>query len=559
MQKRSVVELEDLRNRLREAEETLSAIRNGEVDSLIVTGPNGDQVFSLRGAEQPYRVFVEQMFEGAVTLTTSGTVLYSNRRFADMMRTPLEKVIGGQIQTFIRPQDKQQLDDLLSDPEGKKARLTLTAADQSLVPAQLALSRMPVGEVGAICLVVTDMTEQEEKRELTVALERLKAAQEQLKRQNEELKAARAVAEAASIAKDNFLASLSHELRTPLAPVMMTVTAMERSNALPAEARASLEMIRRNVELEARLIDDLLDITRIVRGKIDLQLQPLDGHTALAKAVEICINDVRAKGLELVEAFGAVRTNITGDPVRVQQILWNLLRNAIKFTPEGGRIVVATDNDAQNLRISIVDSGIGIEPAALDKIFNPFEQADRGITRQFGGLGLGLAISRRLAELHGGTVTASSSGPGQGANFTLILPTVSAPMSSSDASRRPGESDSTRLRILLVEDHRDTREVLCHILRKRHHVHDVENVAAALKAASQEQYDLVISDLGLPDGTGFDLMRALRQSQPLRGICLSGYGMEHDVRRSREAGFDTHLTKPVDLDKLESVVESFVR
>src|SRR5262245_37726365 len=156
LNRRTVVELEGLRNRLREAEETLTAIRNGEVDSLVVTGPHGDQVFSLKGAEQPYRVFVEQMFEGAVTLTAEGTVLYSNARFADMMRSPLEKVIGGQIQSFIQADDQPQLQELLRDPEGKKARLALRAADGTLVVAQLAFSKMPVGDVDAICLVITD-------------------------------------------------------------------------------------------------------------------------------------------------------------------------------------------------------------------------------------------------------------------------------------------------------------------------------------------------------------------------------------------------------------------
>src|SRR5688500_12904704 len=213
MTKRNVVELDDLRERLREAEETLAAIRNGEVDSLIVSGPNGDHVFSLKGAEQPYRVFVEQMLEGAVTLGEDGTVLYCNRRFAEMVRSRLEKVIGSQVRAFVRPSDRNELSDILRDPADRKAVFVLAASDGSLIPAQLAFSRLPVEAdgVNAICVVVTDLTEQEERRELATALQSLRAAQEQLQQQNDELARARAAAEAANEAKDAFLAALSHE------------------------------------------------------------------------------------------------------------------------------------------------------------------------------------------------------------------------------------------------------------------------------------------------------------------------------------------------------------
>ncbi len=556
--KRTVVELETLRNRLREAEETLAAIRNGEVDSLVVSGPQGNQVFSLKGAEQPYRVFVEQMFEGAVTLTVEGTILYSNARFAEMMRCPLQKVIGGQIQTFVQAGDREYLEQLLSEPDGKKARFVLQACDGSVVAAQLALGRMPIGDVETVGLVVTDLTEQEEKQELAAALASLRVAQDLLQRQNEELQAAQRAAEAANQAKDNFLASLSHELRTPLAPVMMTVATLERTPSFPAEFQNSLRMIRRNVELEARLIDDLLDITRIVRGKLDLRSQPLDAHQVLNSALEICRSDMEAKRLELALEFEASRSGVIGDPVRVQQILWNLLRNATKFTPDGGRITVRTANHNDELHISVTDTGIGVDQEALGKIFVPFEQTDRNITRQFGGLGLGLAISRRLAQLHGGTVTASSPGSGQGATFTLILPTAvetSAHDQNPDSHRQ--QAKHTGLRILLVEDHDDTRMVLGEVLRKKHTVREAFDIASALEAAGKEQYDLLISDLGLPDGTGLDLLKRVRQLQNVRSICLSGYGMEHDVSRSREAGFEMHLTKPVELDRLEAVVDSF--
>lgn len=560
MTKRNVVELEALRERLREAEETLDAIRNGEVDSLIVSGPNGDQVFSLKGAEQPYRVFVEQMLEGAVTLAEDGTVLYCNRRFAEMMRSRLEKVIGSQVQAFIRASDQPILAEILKNPDGRKARFVLAASDGALIPTQLAFSHLPMGEEGvnAICVVVTDLTEQEEKRELASALENLRTAQEQLQRQNDELTAARAAAEAANEAKDNFLAALSHELRTPLTPVLMTVASLEDDKALPEPARRDLSLVRRNIELEARLIDDLLDITRIAQGKVEMKPDVIDVHGVLGAALDICRPDMVGKRLKLVQDLQAKEATVNGDAVRVQQILWNILRNAVKFTPSDGKIIVRSNNDNGNVRISISDTGIGIEPEVIGRIFSPFEQADRLITRQFGGLGLGLTISKRLAELHNGTLVAQSDGRDRGATFVLTLPTVHVPTTAAIGRPHgaPAAATTRARKILLVEDHDDTRRSMARLLARRHEVRDANSIAAALEIAGTEPFDLVISDLGLPDGSGLDLMRELRQRHGLQGICLSGYGMEDDVARSADAGFTRHLTKPVDLDKLQAAIDT---
>jgi PAS domain S-box-containing protein len=559
MAKRFAVELDELRNRLREAEETLGAIRNGEVDSLIVTGPHGDQVFSLKGAEQPYRIFVERMLEGAVTLTREGTILYCNRRFADMVKERMEKVIGAQLQSFIRGSDRAQLDAVFHNPAGAKVRYMLTAQDGTLIPAQLAFCRMPDSEVEAFCLVVTDLTEQEERRELASALQKLQHAQELLQSQNEELVRARAAAVAANEAKDSFIAALSHELRTPLTPVLMTAAALEADESLPPGVRAELALLRRNVDLEARLIDDLLDLTRIVRGKIDLQPDLVDVHAIFNSSLEICRPEIGEKNIHLVQSLEARRWHANADAVRLQQILWNLIRNAVKFTPNDGRITVRSEDHDGMLRIFITDTGIGIEPDAIDRIFSPFEQADRFITRRFGGLGLGLAISRRLAELHGGTITAHSEGLDRGSTFILTIPLVDRPapaIAHRSTPTAPANGGGRRLSILLVEDHLDTRESMVRLLGRKHQVRDVQNIELALEAARAEKFDLVISDIGLPDGSGLELMRQLRQRYNLKGICLSGFGMEDDIKRSVAAGFDHHLTKPIDLRKLEAAIET---
>jgi signal transduction histidine kinase len=410
MGKYSPVELEDLRARLREAEETLAAIRKSEVDSLVVTGPNGEQVFSLKGAEHPYRVFVEQMLEGALILSGDGTVLYCNRRFAQMVHAPLEKVIGSQFKSFALAADRPELEEILRGPCGTKVHLVLRAADGASVSTQLALSRLPNDPLEAICVVVTDLAEQQQKQDLVAALQKLRLAQEQLQLQNDALVRARLDAEAASDAKDNFLAALSHELRTPLTPVVMAAASLEADLSLPDSVRQELAILRRNVELEARLIDDLLDLTRIVQGKIELRSERVDAHAILGDALSLCRNNMSGKRLELVRALGASRFHVIGDPVRIEQILWNLLRNAVKFTPEGGGIMVRSYNQDQSICISVNDTGIGIEAGAINRIFRPFEQADREITRQFGGLGLGLAISKKLAELQGGAIIAQSDG-----------------------------------------------------------------------------------------------------------------------------------------------------
>jgi PAS domain S-box-containing protein len=379
------------------------------------------------------------------------------------------------------------------------------------------------------------------------------------KRAEAELREAAERAEAASQAKDQFLAVLSHELRTPLTPVLMTTATLEADPEVPERLRAALHVIRRNVELEARLIDDLLDLTRISRGKIELQIGPVNVHEKLRHVLQIVEAEARAKRLSLSVRLDADRHHSSGDAARLQQILWNLLTNAVKFTPEGGRVAVATAVGPDGrLRVEVSDTGIGIEPDMLPRIFNAFEQGGSGITRQFGGLGLGLSISKVLAELHGGSLTASSGGRGEGSLFVLELPLLVAGPDADAVGAAPlgaARDGAQGRRILLVEDHEDTAAVLADFLRLRGFVvRTAESVGEAMRAVAAESFDLVISDLGLPDGSGHDLMRHLRASASVRGIALSGYGMEEDIRKSQEAGFLEHLTKPVDPRRLESVI-----
>lgn len=378
----------------------------------------------------------------------------------------------------------------------------------------------------------------------------------------EELRQAKEEAERASKAKDKFLAALSHELRTPLTPVLMIAAAGRDEERFAADVRAQFAMIQRNVELEARLIDDLLDITRITHGKLRLQVQNCDGHSLLQSALEIVEEDVANKHLTMEVALAAERTQLAGDPARIEQVLWNLLKNAVKFTPPGGHLTVRSRNLDERLVFEISDTGIGLAADALERVFLPFEQAKPFAEHRFGGLGLGLAISKTLTELHGGTVRAESSGPGQGATFTLELPAIADSLGALETAPVPADATPARvasLRVLLVEDHQATVEVLARLLQRAGHaVTTAMSVAHALEAAKGNTFDVVISDLGLPDGTGFELVRTLRADRPIPAIALSGYGMDEDIRRSHEAGFSTHLTKPVDFGQLEQALREVV-
>jgi two-component system CheB/CheR fusion protein len=382
------------------------------------------------------------------------------------------------------------------------------------------------------------------------------------KRVEAELLQAKEAAEAANRAKDRFLAALSHELRTPLTPVLARVSNLERESDLGGRLRRELAVIRRNVELEARLIDDLLDLTRITRGKLELRCSAGDLRAFVEHAVETCRSQsLAAKELRLSVELAAKEHRVLADGPRMTQVFWNLLENAVKFTPRGGEIRVRSSHeDDAFVAVEVADTGIGIEPELLPRIFDAFEQGQR--SPSYGGLGLGLAISKSIVELHGGTLTAASGGAERGATFKVRLPRAPAGLPVTQAGM-PGalvESEAPAgrpLRLLLVEDHPDTADAMADLLRARgHEVLVAGCVAEALACAAAHQHalDLVISDLGLPDGHGCDLMRELAARYRLPGIALSGFGTDEDVRRSREAGFARHLTKPVNIQALEAAI-----
>lgn len=447
----------------------------------------------------------------------------------------------------------KQMDAFARSPEEREA-LPALEIQSYMVVAMRARGRT----LGGLCFA--SMTERRyNDADLTLAVELAERAGLALdnSRLYAEARQAREAAEAANTAKDRFLAMLSHELRTPLSPVLHATTLLEDS-ACPESMRPTLETIRRNVQLEARLIDDLLDLARIRNGKLQLQPEPVDAHDLLQRAVEICQPEIQTRNLRLTLDLRAQRPTLEADPARIQQIFWNLISNAVKYTPAGGMIALRTEEDDKQgtLRVSVNDSGIGIEPARLESIFDAFEQANSG---RSGGLGLGLAICRALVTLHGGRIEGRSNGSGQGSTFTVTLPLARhVEPSHAAAPSAPPQPLARGLRVLLVEDHADTAATLQRLLVKAGYtVHTATDVASALQNMQDSEFDLLVSDIGLPDGSGLQLMPKFIEAagdRPIGGIALSGFGMPEDLERSYSAGFHEHLIKPVDFALLRKAL-----
>jgi PAS domain S-box-containing protein len=417
-------------------------------------------------------------------------------------------------------------------------------------------------KIAGVVLVFRDVTierRHEQERECLLAAEQ----------------AAREEAESANRAKDRFLAVLSHELRTPLTPVLFAASSLleEGDCSLDPSVRSVLEMVQRNVELEARLIDDLLDVSRIARGGLVLDFKTVDVHLAIRDCVDICREESSAAGLEVKLDLAAIEHHVRGDRARLSQVVWNLVRNAARFTSGGGTLWIRTSNSpgplevqgagsdgagaARSLIVEFTDTGIGIDPVIHDRVFEPFYQGDANVRRRPEGLGLGLAISRSIAEAHGGRLRLERSGPGQGSTFRLEIGTVPADAKTSPEPIRPPINPPGRsgLNVLLVEDNQETLRYLTLMLKKRNYnVVPADSLAAARAAAGQADFDLLISDIELPDGTGLELIHGMGGGRKMPGIAMSGFGSEEDVQQSAGAGFAEHLTKPIDLNRLESAI-----
>lgn len=359
--------------------------------------------------------------------------------------------------------------------------------------------------------------------------------------------------------KNEFLATLAHELRSPLAPMTTALEVMRRSDD-DATAEQARNTLQRQVSHLTRIVDDLLDLSRITRNELELRPAPVDLASIIGQAVETSrpLADCAAHRVEVVLPAEPVR--LRADPVRLTQLFANLLTNACKYTPDGGRISVTAAREGAEATISVTDTGIGISPELLPRVFDMFRRSEESVARSEDGLGIGLTLARRVAELHGGTIQASSAGPGSGSTFTVRLPVLDAaePDAPDPATTNGREPAVTRRRILVVDDHSDAAESLSELLELTgHDVHTVHDGLAALDAAESLRPDAVLLDIGLPGMSGYDIARQIRR-QPwgrrLLLVALTGWGQAKDRRRSREAGFDRHLVKPIDFGELEELL-----
>jgi PAS domain S-box-containing protein len=568
--------IEDLRARLAEAEETLRAIRSGEVDAIVVSGPNGNRVFTLEGADTPYRILVEEMSEGALTIAADGLILYANRRFAKMLDVPLSRVTGSSLLEWVDERDWPAMRALLEEAAKRESKrefeLVRGGEPGGTVPTYLCASCLPDSDPRRLCVVVTDLTEERQHQRLVATQEALQASETRLL--------------AASRLRDEFLATISHELRTPLNAILGWATLLKGGRLAAGKMAEAIEIIERNARAQVRLVDDLLDVSRVITGKLQLDVRPVPVLPLVQTVLESLRPTFEARDIRLEtdwrEIDGGAVTNghaaarggrpsgsdmVNGDPDRLQQVIWNLLSNAVKFTPPHGAVRVTLARAATHLELRVSDSGLGIKPEFLPHVFERFRQADSTTTRRHSGLGLGLAIVRHLVELHGGTVEVESEGEGLGATFIVRLPVRAvrerrARQSGANAAAHGGEpsdligADLRGVTVLVVDDQVDAQALVRTVLQEAGATAvGASAVVDALELLTRFTPDVVVADIGMPGEDGYSLIRQLRDRERSRGdrlpaIALTAYGRAEDRALALESGFDAHLRKPVDTDAL---------
>jgi PAS domain S-box-containing protein len=530
--------LESLQQALRQSQEWFSTTLHSIGDAVIAVNLEG-QIVSINAVAQSLTGWSEQEAKGR-RLDDVFQIINEDTR--ERGRSPIDKVLrAGGVSEIANHT-------LLVAKDGTERPI-----DDSAAPI-----KDEQGNLFGIVLIFRDITERrraEGEREDSLAREQK----------------ARSEAEAANRLKDEFLATVSHELRTPLNAMMGWIHILRRGNLDKTAAEQALETIIRNARMQNKLIEDLLDVSRIITGKLRLEIRPIDLIAVIEAALEVVRPSAEAKGIQIHTQLNPLSAPTLSDPNRMQQIIWNLTSNAIKFTPSGGRVTIKLERVQTQVEIAISDTGQGISPEFLPHVFERFRQADATSTRKHAGLGLGLAIVRHLVELHGGNVQAHSDGDGKGSTFTVRIPVNATHKQVSGEAVRSTLTDSGMienqtllkdLRILVVDDEADARSLVTAVLEKYGAVVTaVSSSAEAFLALQERPPDVIVSDIGMPDEDGYSLIRKVRAEQSGRkipAVALTAYARVEDRIRALEAGFQSHVPKPIEPDELVLVISSMI-
>ena len=541
-------DIDDLRRRLVEAEETIEAIRSGAVDAFVVEDEGGQRIYTLQTADRPYRVLVETMQQGAATLSADGLVLFCNPRLATLLGRGRERLMGAAFEALVPPAQRDAIAELLRHGSLRvvEREFALLRDDGPTVPVLLTVSPLPAEAAAAICVLVTDLTEHQHYEELRLAQEALREADRR---------------------KDEFLATLAHELRNPLAPIRNALEVLVRQAEQDAPSQAMHELIKRQLAQMVRLIDDLLDVSRITLGKLQLRRQRVALSDVIEQAIETCRPNIESAGHHLTIDLPAGPIWVDADATRLAQVFANLLNNACKYTDAGGQLGVRAGRDECDSGpswawVSVQDNGIGIAPEFLPRLFDQFSQVEASAERSGGGLGVGLSLANSLIQMHGGSISAHSEGPGRGSTFVVRLPMALDARTAAPKVSHGAAAPATARRILVVDDNRDNTDSLALLLQMQgHEARTAYDGVDGVELADRWRPDVVLLDIGMPRCDGYDACRLIR-SRPWGAdtllIAQTGWGREIDKRRASGVGFDAHLVKPVDCGQLADLVEALL-
>ena len=518
---------------------------------------------AMRRSEARFKAVFENALDGIALINEDQIYLDANPAMCRLLGLPRDGIVGKHASVFIPAEHKAQAEAAtrtLDSAGSWRGHLPLIRADGGTVQLEWSISRHSLP--GVRLAVVTDVTERlaiEKERELLLSSER----------------AARAEAERANRLKDDFLATLSHELRTPLNAIVGWSQILRTPNVTTEDLAEGLESIERNARVQTQLIDDLLDVARITSGKLRLDVRAVDPAAVVGAALEAVAPAARAKGIELRAALDPHAGGVSADASRLQQVVWNLVNNAVKFTPRGGSIDVALRRtDDAHVEITVADNGQGVHPDLLPHLFERFRQGDARTTRSHGGLGLGLAIVKQLVEMHGGTVEARSEGEGRGATFFARIPlspvahrpeaehgAAAAPPPATTAARRATFTRLDGVRVLVVDDEPDARDLMKRLLQEcAADVAGARDVPEALALVDTFRPNVLVSDIGMPQRDGYDLIRTVRErghtEHTLPAVALTAFARPEDRTRVLASGYQAHVAKPVDPVELTAVIGS---